>query len=166
VRRTEHVSIETIRDDRLWMHRALDVPALVIIVVERLKIDVTRGTLRTGETREVAESHASPLFNGGPSFHAVVIHSLGKSREFLQIIERQFERMIHHSGNFEGPLASLGLIPNRNSLRHVVARQSVASEVRPGESGIHVSVSQKRALDHFILSLRIPEQSLCAFWTA
>src|SRR5207248_2662576 len=73
---------------------------------------------------------------------------------------------IHHSGDLESPLSSLRFVPYRNSFRHVVAWQSVAGEVRPGECSVHMRVSQKRALDDFILSLRISEQSLRAFWTA
>ena len=125
-----------------------------------------RRRLRGRETREIAESHAGPLLDGGPSFHAVVIHSLGKTGKFLQIVERQLERAIHHSGNFESPLASLRLIPYGNSFRHVVAWQSIAGKMRPGECSVHMSVSQQRTLDDFILSLRVSQQSLGAFRTA
>src|SRR6266550_637379 len=125
-----------------------------------------RGRLSAREAREVAESHASPLLNGRPSFHAVVIHPLGKPWKFLQIIERQPERMIHHSRNFESPFASLRLVPYRNVFRDVVARKSIASLVRSGKRGIHMSMPQKRAFDDFIFSLCIPEQPFCAFWTA
>src|SRR5437762_2364792 len=114
-----------------------------------------RRRLRAGEAREIAEPHAGPLLNGRPSFYAIVIHSLGKTGKFLQIVERQLERTIHHSGNFESPLASLRLIPYGNSFRHVVAWQSIAGKMRPGECSVHMNVSQQRALDDFIFSLGI-----------
>ncbi len=55
------------------MHRALDVPALVIIVVERREVHVLRAGLHAGQARQVGEVHARPRRDGRPPFDAKVI---------------------------------------------------------------------------------------------
>ena len=44
-----------VNDERLRVHRALDIPALVIVAVERLKVDVARPRLDAGELGEGPE---------------------------------------------------------------------------------------------------------------
>src|SRR5436309_15065563 len=92
-------TIHGVGDQRLWMHRARHVPALVIVGIERLKIDVMGVAGRSGEARELADSDANPLRAGIPSFHAKVVDTLRDAWQLREVVERQRQRLPNGSGN-------------------------------------------------------------------
>src|SRR5215213_10399310 len=53
-------SVLRVDDERLRVKRARDVPAFVIVVVERLEIDVVRARLDAGELRDFGQPNACP----------------------------------------------------------------------------------------------------------
>src|SRR5215212_6419044 len=56
----EHGAVHSVGDERLRVGRALEVPALVVALVERLKVGVLRVWQHTGEAGELAHAHAGP----------------------------------------------------------------------------------------------------------
>ena len=63
------------------MHRALDVPTLVIVVVERLEVDVARVRIDPGQCREVGQPHARADRDRGPTFDTKVVESISRARQ-------------------------------------------------------------------------------------
>src|SRR6267143_5778479 len=80
MRRLQHFSVEPIRHDRLSVHRAFQVPALVIVVVEGLEIDVMRFWRDTRQLGEIAESATGPRLDRRPPFDAIVVDALRHAR--------------------------------------------------------------------------------------
>src|ERR1700722_11576666 len=83
----QHAAVHPVRDQRLWMHRALDVPALVVAVVKRLKIDIVRALERPHERRQIAEPSPCPRRPGRPSLDAIMIDPLVDTWQSHQIVE-------------------------------------------------------------------------------
>src|SRR6185295_20417862 len=122
MRRLEWFAIQPIRDDRLLVHRALDVPALVVVVVKRLEIDVACFGIGLNEARQLREWNSRPGLHRRPTLDAVVIDSVRYLREALQILEGEPHGFGDEPAHLESPLPAHGLIPDRDNFRNEVAR--------------------------------------------
>src|SRR3954469_4869103 len=158
MRGLEWFSVQSVRDDGLLVHRALNIPALVVVVVKRLKVHVTRSRIGTHESRQVAEGNSVPGFDRGPSFDAIVVDAIGNPRQTLQIIRAQPHRVRHQTRNLERPFATGGFVPHRDGRRDVVAGELVARFVRSRVYDIHRRMPEQLPLDDEILALGVLEK--------
>ena len=108
----QKAAIHCIRNERLWVHRACHVPALVVVAVEGLEVDVLRVGRDSGGTRQVADAHAHPLRASVPTLDAVVIHPLRRARELEQIVESELQGTTNRARDFEFPHTAGAFIPH------------------------------------------------------
>src|SRR5689334_21343620 len=102
------------------MHGALDVPALVVIVVERLKIDIVRTAIDSRESSEIREPHTGTRCDGGPTFHAEMVHAVPDPREAREVLEREAKWTAYQAIDLERPLPTRLFVPHRNAIGHVI----------------------------------------------
>ena len=156
--RLQHLSVETVGDHSLLVHRALDVPALVVVVVERLEIDVMRLRIGANEASQLTERNAGPGLDRRPPFDTVMIHAIGNLRKLPQILYREPHRIADEPTHFERPFPPHALIPDRHCPRDEIARQLVAGVVGTWLDQVHRRVAQKLPFYDEILPLGVFEQ--------
>jgi hypothetical protein len=78
-------AIHSVGDECLAVHDAVHVPALVVVVVERLEVDVARMRIGAGETREIRQPNAGSHGDGGPSFDAKMVEPVSGARQRPEI---------------------------------------------------------------------------------
>src|SRR3954469_10269364 len=89
VLRAEHVTVHPVRDKRLRMHGGIDIPALVVVVVEAPEVDIPCIRRDAGDAGDVAHTDASPFGAGIPSFHAEVVDLLRDVWQAHEVIEAE-----------------------------------------------------------------------------
>jgi hypothetical protein len=156
--RTEEATVLPVGDERLRVHRALQIPALVVVPIEAAEVDVAGVRRRLHEPRELADAHAGPGRARVPALHAEVVDLLRDAREAHQLVEREGEWTPHGSGDLEAPCAARGRIPDRELVRDEILWEVAAGDLRRRGHAIHRVVPEDAALDGLVLPFREVEQ--------
>src|ERR1043165_2421563 len=94
-RRIQVVTVLGVDDERLRMQRTLDIPALVIAVVERLEVHELRPRLYARDPRDLAQCHARASRHSGPSLDTEVVQLVADAWERREVGERQLQRSLN-----------------------------------------------------------------------
>src|SRR4029078_4270459 len=108
----EERAVLSVDDQRLGVHRALDVPALVIVVVERLEVDVARIGGHADVAREIGQPNAGSDGDRRPALDAEVFEAALAAGQLLELVERQPLRPRDKPADLEVPDAPRGFVPD------------------------------------------------------
>src|SRR5579871_3539742 len=143
----EHTPVLAVDDQCLRVQRAVEVPALVVSVVERLEIDVARLGQQARPARQLGQLHARPDGDGRPSLDAEMFEAQLGPRQVHQLAEGEPDRALDQPGDLQAPGSSCLLVPDRHLVGDEVGRELRAGGGGPGRRDVHRAMPEQGALD-------------------
>src|SRR6185437_12353749 len=156
-------AVLAVDDQCLRVQRAVEIPALVIRVVEGLEIDVARLREQAGPARQLGEWHARADRDGRPPLDAEVLEAQLGPREGHQLAQRELGRALDQPAYLEAPGPARALVPDGQVGGDEVRGEARARQGGAGGRDVHRPVTKKGALDLFVPALRRSEKPLSAF---
>ncbi len=99
--------VEPVGQDRLRVHRRLQIPAVVVVGVERVEPHVARFGPNARPLRDRPQRHPGPRRHRRPALDTVVLDRIRQPAQRLDLLARQLQLAPHQAAHPQAPAARL-----------------------------------------------------------